>query len=275
MKNENKMLNAALDYAERGIPVFPVMPRDKKPLTKNGFKAATLDYTTICSWWKRWPDANIGIPTGKASGFIVLDIDAHKNGFESLKALEGKYGVFPDTMESVTGKGGRHKFFCYRKEIDIRNSVEMLGAGLDIRGNGGYVVAPPSIHSSGRTYKKLENSIDWPVPAPEWFLALLQTSTKKTAQKGNKKTSASATAQPKLTVLCRGVREGKRNDSLARLAGGLLRFQRGYLDPELVLELLLAWNDARCYPSLSRREVMQVVNSIAGAELNKIKGRKV
>lgn len=274
MKQRNVLLEAALDYINRGIVVFPVKAGDKIPLTRNGFKAATVDDRTVCEWWKKWPDANIGIPTGRLSAFFVLDIDADKGGFESLKALEARYGVLPPTMESITGGGGRHKFFHFPRNMDIRNSVQMLGPGLDIRGNGGYVVAPPSIHSSGRQYQWLENGIDWPDRAPDWFLKLL--TAKSNQQKPSKAAKANVTMeQLELAALCRGVKEGGRNNALARIAGGLFRFQRGYLDPELVLQLLLAWNDSRCQPPLSRDEVMRVVNSITGSELKKIhlKGR--
>ena len=83
----SSMLDWAFLYAERSCPVFPCSPHGKRPLTPHGFKDATTDPTQIRRWWKQWPDANIGIPTGKASGLLALDVDPRNGGFESLEAL--------------------------------------------------------------------------------------------------------------------------------------------------------------------------------------------
>src|SRR5688572_11837531 len=98
----------ALRYSERSLPVFPV--RGKLPLTAHGFKDATTDASTIRGWWEQWRDANIAMPTGRASGLIVVDVDPRHGGDASLAALEEKYGPLPETLESRTGGGGTHFF---------------------------------------------------------------------------------------------------------------------------------------------------------------------
>lgn len=103
----------ALYYAGRGLAVFPLRPRDKRPATENGCKAATTNEQQIADWWDRYPDCNIGIATGSLSGGLVvidLDIDEEKgiNGYDSLKAWQRENGELPETWQSITGRGGYH-----------------------------------------------------------------------------------------------------------------------------------------------------------------------
>lgn len=128
------LLSAALKYAERGIPVFPLRPGGKKPLTPRGFKDATTDHDQIRRWWRRWPDANIGIPTGERSGLLVLDHDAYKPGAISREDLERKYGPIPKTTTVGTGRGGFQYLFRYPAGSGIGNSAGELAPGLDVRG---------------------------------------------------------------------------------------------------------------------------------------------
>ncbi len=139
-----KLGKAALAYAERGVPVFPCMPGGKAPLTKSGHLEATTDRARLNLWWRRWPRANIGIPTGERSGLLVLDIDADKGGFASLEEWEVEEPM-PETAMVRTGRGGIHYYFSYPADGSrIPNSASKLGPGLDVRGEGGYVLAPPS-----------------------------------------------------------------------------------------------------------------------------------
>ena len=149
-------MSAALKYAERGIPVFPLRPGGKKPLTPRGFKDATTNPDRIRRWWKRRPDANIGIPTGKRSGLWALDRDAYKPGCMSREALERKHGPIPKTTTVGTGRGGYQYLFRYPTSCEIKNSAGELGPGLDVRGEGGYIVAPPS---------RTEGPYEWLDPA--------------------------------------------------------------------------------------------------------------
>ena len=137
------LLGAALSYARRGVPVFPCEPGGKRPLTRNGFWDATTDTRRISAWWGRWPLANVGVPTGGRSGLLVLDVDLRDGGFESLASLE-KTAPLPGTSRARTGGGGMHVFFRYPAGQEVRNSAGVLGPGLDVRGEGGYVVVPPS-----------------------------------------------------------------------------------------------------------------------------------
>lgn len=165
------MKKAALEYAEKGIPVFPVVQNEKNPLTKNGFKDATTDVSVINRWWDKNPEANIGIPTGKESGWFVLDVD-NKNGISgdgSLKELIEQYGELPETRQHVTPSGGYHLIFKH-PGYDIQNSAGKLGSGLDIRCDGGYIVAPPSF-IDGNRYQVTNLCMDIE-DAPEWLLKL-------------------------------------------------------------------------------------------------------
>jgi hypothetical protein len=139
-----KPAKAALDYARRDWPVFPCRPNDKIPLVKAWGKTASTDPQQIEAWWRRWPDALIGVPTGERSGLVILDIDVKhgKNGFDTLAEL-GR-SILPDTPIAHTRSGGVHLYFARDPILKIRNSVgeHGLGPGLDVRGEGGFVVAP-------------------------------------------------------------------------------------------------------------------------------------
>jgi len=147
----NPKLQAALAYAAKGKPVFPC-GINKKPLTAHGFKDATTDPAQIREWWEKWPDASIGMPTGKASGLWVLDVDL-PDGPASLEALEAKHGKLPPTLTQKTGGGGSQFFFVLPEGRTVKNSAGKIGMGLDIRGEGGYVILPPSDHESGGRYE--------------------------------------------------------------------------------------------------------------------------
>lgn len=141
----NELLASALAYVSRGLPVFPLKPRGKLPLTVRGFKDATTDPATVRAWWTRWPEANIGIPTGEASGWAVVDVDPRHGGDVSFERFDP-----PPTLVSITGGGGRHLIF---KHVGgFRNSSGVIGAGIDTRGEGGYIVVPPSVHETGALY---------------------------------------------------------------------------------------------------------------------------
>src|SRR5215208_1264108 len=158
------LLDAALWYAGLGIPVFPLHWVDdqgrcscgkecgsagKHPLIPIGHLGATTDAGQIRRWWSRWPHANIGIPTGERSRLLVLDVDVKNDGFTSLNALEEEHGRFPKTLTVRTGGGGMHAYLRYPAHCEIRNSAGRIGLGLDVRGEGGYIVAPPSRTDKG------------------------------------------------------------------------------------------------------------------------------
>jgi hypothetical protein len=166
-------LDQALAYTEKGWPVFPCRwdggPRLRKtPLTRNGFKDAFRDPVAIRRWWARWPDALIGMPTGKASGFVVLDVDVKRpeaNGFDSLEDLG--HSILPETPMAHTESGGLHVYFrC--PEQDVRNNASRIAPGLDVRANGGYVIVPSP--GSGYSWDSVWNldTVE-PAAAPIWL----------------------------------------------------------------------------------------------------------
>jgi hypothetical protein len=162
------MIEWALAYASRGWHVFPLHTvrqgqcscghdcgknAGKHPRVKGGFKAATTDPLPIAAWWAKWPDANIGIATGRASGFFVLDIDGPQ-GLATLQTLVAENGPLPRTPIVKTARGWHLYFTMPISGVGIPCST---GDDLDVRGDGGYVVAPPSNHLSGHVYKWCEN----------------------------------------------------------------------------------------------------------------------
>jgi replicative DNA helicase len=209
-------------------------------------KDATKTPDLIRSWWTKWPQANIGIATGRASGVVVIDVD----GPEGEAALT-KIGGNPPTPTSLTGKG-RHAFFA-APEHPVKNAVA-LAEKLDVRGDGGYVVAPPSLHASGRRYRwDRENSLGprdlEPAPLPA---ALAERIAKARASSGARDIPTSGP-----------IPEGKRNQTLVSYTGRLLR--KGH-SLEETHALVSALNRANCQPPLSEDEVTRIVQSIASRE---------
>lgn len=148
------MLDTALDYVHRGWSVFPLKPRDKIPLTAHGFLDASKDETQVKSWWTKHPEANIGIATGDVSGgLVVIDIDIDeedgKHGDETFADWQNNNGCFIDSLTAITGGGGKHYYF---QSSEAFPSAAGYMPDIDIRANGGYVVAPGSIHPNGRPY---------------------------------------------------------------------------------------------------------------------------
>lgn len=236
------MPQAAVEYAMWGLPILRCAPGKKRPLTRHGLKDASTDTDQITKWFKKHPDANIGLLTGAKSGLIVVDVDPRNGGDDTLYELEQKFGSLPETWESQTGGGGRHLFFRHPGG-HIKGSAGALGPGLDVKADGGYVIAPPSIHESGRPYV-------WEVDhdphdttladPPDWLIQMLR------ERRHN-------------FVLPDVIPEGQRNVTLTRWAGHL-RAQG--LDKEAILEDLRLQNRDRCQPPLSDRELSAIAHSI-------------
>ena len=164
------LLAVALDYAARGLPVFPCTPRGKTPAVGRGYHAATTNPATIRRYWTD-PDRNIAIPTGMPSGVWVLDIDGPE-GEASLRALETKHGAIPKTRTVVTSRG-KHAWFAYPGAVPT--TVGRIGPGIDTRGDDGYVVVPPSIHQTGHRYAFLGDPWAPIEPAPAWLIIAART----------------------------------------------------------------------------------------------------
>lgn len=146
------MLAHALRYASWGWSVFPLRERGKEPdgeLAPRGFKDATTDENKIRSWWNTRPRANIGVATGKVSGIVIVDVDPRNGGdVEEFRSRVG-LGAHHDTV--ITGGGGVHLFFRYPSGVVVPSRSNFV-KGIDLKSDGGYVVAPPSIHPSGGAY---------------------------------------------------------------------------------------------------------------------------
>ena len=140
---------AALDYARNGFPVFPLQRMGKCPIVGHGFRVATCEVPLVGAWWNRNPDANIGMATGPLSGILVLDVDPEHGGAESLQALPAR----PITWVVDTPSGGCHDWYRYPAGVELGNTAGKLGPGLDTRGDGGYVILPPSVGHNGRRYE--------------------------------------------------------------------------------------------------------------------------
>lgn len=169
----------ALDYANRGWRVIPIRPGEKHPPIPRWQEAATTDPETILTWWTGpYTNHGIGIATGPGSGIFVLDIDdkEHNRGYDTLADLETKHGRLPETLTVITGSGGNHLYFAYPEHQIIRNDAgRRLGPGLDVRGEGGQVVAPGSTHPNGTTYEfDADTEHLTPAQAPQWLLELLK-----------------------------------------------------------------------------------------------------
>ena len=135
----DRVLRAALGLASRNIPVFPCSPNSKRPLTSRGYKDATVDPHVVEQFWKRHPNAMIGVPMGRVSGMVAIDVDVRdgKLGRESASKLR-----LSETLVAGTPSGGFHYYYKYPDEEDIRNQVN-LEPGVDVRGEGGYTIFPP------------------------------------------------------------------------------------------------------------------------------------
>lgn len=261
-------LDAALSYARGGFAVLPLHSAlgdscscgrvscssvGKHPRTPRGVKDATTNQAKITGWYEKWPDANLGIATGQISGVVVLDIDVGigKDGPLSLEHLKAEYGELPETVRSETGGGGFHLFFRWTgQNIGSRTS---LRPGIDFRGDGGYVVVPPSVHVSGQSYVwEASSSLDRSKLAdvPKWLLNIVRGP----SQNGSRPTTRSDLPE-------RGaIPNGTRNTTLASMGGAMRAV--GFEYPA-IRKALLGHNAAHCDSPLDDREVAKIATSVA------------
>jgi len=250
---------AALKLASKGLRVFPCVERRKQPLINDNIVRATTDPNIISGWWAS-RSLNIAIATGAGSGIWVLDIDGDE-GEQTLRNLETEYGSLPPTVEAITG-AGRHLYWRWPSSIEIRNTQCRDDLpGLDVRGEGGYVLAPPSRHPSGRTYVWSVDSASDFEDAPDWLIGLV------TGKSVNPGVSIALTSQEAWrTFICAVVEGSRRSSALARLSGLLLR---RYIDPLVALELVQLFNTQRCVPPLDADEVVAIVADICRREMQR------
>lgn len=271
------MLEAALGYAARGWRVVPLhtpgldgrcscsrpgcASNGKHPRTARGLLDATCDGATIRQWWLAWPDANIGIVTGEASGLLALDIDPRHDGDSSLHALAAAHGMLPDTVESLTGSGGRHILFQHPGG-KLGNSAGRLGVGLDTRGDGGYIVAPPSLHASGRRYEweaSSEPEFARLQPLPAWMLAILRPP-ERAAPPAGQVSPSSAMRRARAWLAKRpGAVEGQGGDAHTFATAANLVNDFG-LDEDAAWALLCEWNET-CEPPWDEQGLRKKLDS--------------
>ncbi len=263
---DTSLLSHALAYASVfHWPVFPLhsirggrctcvkggecIDAGKHPRTVHGVLDATTDERVIRSWWGKWPDANIGLATGERSGIVVVDIDPRHGGNESLSTLIAEHGPLPETVEVLTGGGGRHLYF-----VSPNGGITNKGGivpGIDVRGSGGYVATVPSTHRSGRSYlwelssRPDEISI---ADLPDWLLTLIRTA---------------GPSLPQITLADTRIPEGQRNSRLASLGGAMRRRGAGL---KAIEAGLVAENEDKCEPPLSEFEVLRIARSVARYE---------
>lgn len=245
------MRSAALDCVGRGWSAVVLRPRGKFPLIRwEPYQYRVADPAEVERWFDRWPDANLGIVTGQVSGLVVLDVDPRHGGEDSIAEWNRSGRQLPQTIEAETGGGGRHLYFR-APTVLLRNRVG-LAPGIDLRANGGLVVAPPSIHPSGTRYSWRSGCAPEelaPASLPDWLCRMA-------AGDG---LGAGHSIGHWRKLVAEGVPEGTRNNTIASLAGHLLWHG---VDPQVAMELLLCWNRVRCRPPLEDEEVAGVVASI-------------
>lgn len=240
--NEKTILEAALEYCSFSWCVIPIYAHGKEPLVPwKGYQSGHATVKQVRAWWTGWPDANVGIVTGAISNLVVLDVDG-PTGEATLARLIEEYGSLPKTPESRTGHG-RHLYFKH-PGTPVRTTAGKLGEGLDVRGDGGYVIAPPSVHESGARYqwtaafaqKKLAD-------LPDWLVKLLASSL--SARNENSEDST--------------IYEGQRNETLTKLGGAM---RRHGADETTIIDTLRQENQRRCEPPLSDDEVRTIAGSV-------------
>jgi hypothetical protein len=248
-------MTAALWYARHGWPVHPLRPRAKTPLLAGWTDRATTDHATIRRWWTGWPDAGVGIATGAGSGLLVLDLD----GPEALDHLPG---ALPEAPTVATARGC-HVYMAF-PDGDMPTTKAALWPGVDTRGRGGFIIAPPSVHPSGHVYQWTVRP-DTPLPpAPDWLVARLRPPPAPPPRPMAYRDPAGAGryAAAALRRECEAVAQagpGTRNHALNRAAHALGTLAgAGALDAEAIAESLAR---AALAAGLDRRETERTIAS--------------
>lgn len=223
------VLQAALQLAEEfSIPVFPCR-HDKRPYTSRGFKDSSCNLEQVSQFWERWPDALIGVPTGRASKLLVVDVDPNGTVWYSQNVQRLNCGRLHATRRG-------HHLLYRMPDVEIRNSAGALAPGIDVRAEGGYVIWWPA-HGC-----EVEGSLEELTEPPQWLLDLLV----------NERTSTT-----RINAAGNNVREGARNDTLFRLAASLRRNGAEHAEIQAGLEVL----NARCEPPLAYAELESIATS--------------
>ncbi len=266
-----ELVKAALEYATLGWSVFPCNA-NKAPHTAHGLKDASTDADQIRTWWKLWPSAMIGLATGRVSGVVVLDVDLDPSkcidGSASLARLMENDKLPDDQMAVRTPRGGQHFYFAVPRDVRIGSSAGKLGPGLDIRAEGGYVIAPPSVNGTGSAYSWEPWGALYPLP--DWLLERLRSKDSPPRlpymppMSNGGEDRAPAYGDAALVAECNLVAsapEGTRNDQLFRSAAALFELVAGgVLSEQRVRDLLL---NTALVAGLSASESAKSIDSAA------------
>ena len=245
-----ELKESAIKYAKMGLAVFPLQVKGKKPITQNGFKDATTEIRTIEKWWSENPNYNIGIATGQMSGGLVaidmdIDKDQGKDGYHTFtKWCSENYLVLPDSWLSITGRGGYH--LLYQSKFPVTSKIGWLD-DVDIRADGGYIVAPPSIHPNGTRYQ-------WEQDPEEYELVTTQDIDVEFVMNSVIASSFKGKSQP-LSVPEK-IEVGHRDEMMFKLA---CKYQQMGMSDTAMLAALQEENKARCNPPLSDKEIRKKV----------------
>ena len=265
-----KVVQHALAYAYRGWRVLPLAwpafpgvcscrkGKDctsiaKHPLTANGVKDASSDMATVKKWWAKYPLANVGIATGVESDLVVLDVDGDDGQRSLLKDLFGRFGRCPTTCVSVTGSG-RHILFRHPRSEKVSNGARIL-PGIDVRGDAGYIVAPPSLHSSGMRYEwhTLGHPGRQRLADPDWFLRVINGVKKRHKRPTHEKTDDYCIDR------IPSIPDGERNNRLFKICS---RFCGDGWDIAKASAEMARINDQKCNPPVSDVELEMIVSGV-------------
>ena len=253
------MITFALQWAARGLPVFPLQPRSKIPFRgTNGCKDATRDEDIIGDWWKRKPRANIGVATG--NGFFVVDLDGEEAQYWFVNSC-GRHGE-PDPTLTVKTARGYH--FYYWAPVEIPNSAGLLASHIDVRGIGGYIVAAPSVHPSGFRYSIID---DLPIAeAPRWLTDLAVPDPKECTAETPFIAAQWESRNPRIRAKLKGVlsvigkvataRPGERNALLYWGACRIKEADPGIISQSLGVELLIEAGSRAGLPAVEAKRTI-------------------
>lgn len=258
------LAEAAHDYVERGLAIIPLGVGKKEPVTKSGLNDWTDNPGQIDVWWGQGehagkcgnPSYNIGMACGQVSGGIIaIDLDCHSdeaNGLHFLRDWEVEHGKLPETWTQITGSGGKQLF--YRAGQDIRNSANGE-IGVDVRGNGGYVVLPPSLHPCGDCYEWSISPDDMDVADADDKVYDFIRAVSKTKKRGDGWNSEKTGIPSEITE--------NRNETLFSLGRSFLSRGTGH---DEVATLIRSLNATICRPPLPEVEVEKLIGSINSKE---------
>lgn len=245
------LAEAAVQYAKRGWAVFPLKCQNKTPAIKSGFKAAVADPVQVEAWWSSNPQSNIGIATGSLSGgLVVIDVDVDpdtgEDGMETLRLWEKEHGELPETVTAITGRGGYHLFYHTEHPVGCSANKEL---GIDVRADGGFVVASPSVHPNGNRYEWENHPDDFDVAEADQNVIELIEHVQASKKQGER------------FELPEEIPSGERNDTLFKYASSLQSL--GYDDGYISMAVETA-NKERCIPPLPKSDLKTIVDSVTG-----------